>query len=148
MKRIAKFKKEFGVTQDTDLKELKSTYRKFMKEWHPDKFADDAEKLAEAEAKSKELIGGYHFLVSINAETHAANIEEYTSTTTQSGIEDFLYEKRVLEVRFKDGNTYEYFGVSDKVYAKLCNAPSAYRIGKRHIFNSYLYAKKKVAITQ
>jgi curved DNA-binding protein CbpA len=143
MKRIAEFKKLFEVAPETDLAALKKTYRGLIKEWHPDKFRDNDEKAEEAEVKSKRIIEAYHFLVSISAETHAANLEEYTVTTTTTGIEDFLFEKQVLEVKFKDGSAYEYFGVSPKVYQKMINSATQYRFGKRHIFNSYTFRKVK-----
>lgn len=38
MKRINAYKKLFNVEKEIDLKELKSTYRNLVKEWHPDKF--------------------------------------------------------------------------------------------------------------
>ena len=41
MKRIIESRKLLGVDKDADLKELKSIYRNFMKEWHPDKFQDN-----------------------------------------------------------------------------------------------------------
>lgn len=143
MKRITEFKKQFDVTADTNLSTLKRTYRNLIKEWHPDKFRDDDAKAEEAEVMSKKIIEAYHFLVSISPETHASNKEQYTSTTTTTGIDDFSYEKQVLEVRFKDGSAYEYFGVSNKVYLKLINSATQYRFGKRHIFNSYLYRNIK-----
>jgi curved DNA-binding protein CbpA len=139
MKRINEFKKQFDVTPETTLASLKKTYRTLIKEWHPDKFRDDDEKAAEAEANSTKIIEAYHFLVSISPETQAANLEEYTTTTTSTGIDDFILEKQVLKVTFKDGSAYEYYGVPNKVYLKMINAATQYRFGKRHIFNSYTY---------
>ena len=143
MKRINEYKKQFDVTQDTNLASLKKTYRGLIKEWHPDKFRDNDEKATEAEDNSKKIIEGYHFLVGISPETHASNLEEYTSTVTASGIEDFTHNKQVLEVTFKDGSAYEYFGVSPKVFQKMVNSSTQFRFGKRHIFNSYLYRNTK-----
>lgn len=143
MKRIAEFKKQFNVTPDTDLSVLKKTYRGLIKEWHPDKFRDDDEKASEAEANSTKIIEGYHFLVSISPETHEANLDQYTTTTTSSGIDDFILEKQVLKVTFKDGSEYEYFGVPNKVYLKMINSATQYRFGKRHIFNSYTFRNIK-----
>jgi len=139
MKRINEFKKQFDVTPETTLASLKKTYRTLIKEWHPDKFRDDDEKAAEADANSTKIIEAYHFLVSISPETKAANIEEYTTTTTSSGLDDFILEKQVLKVTFKDGSAYEYYGVPNKVYLKMINSATQYRFGKRHIFNSYTY---------
>jgi len=44
MKRINEYKKLFSVEKEIDLKELKTTYRNLVKEWHPDKFQAGDEK--------------------------------------------------------------------------------------------------------
>ncbi|MEQ8413964.1 MAG: KTSC domain-containing protein [Imperialibacter sp.] len=143
MKRINEYRKLFNAEADTDLKQLKSTYRNLVKEWHPDKFQQDDEKAAEAKQKSLQIIDAYHFLVSIAPETKEANLAEYTTTTTESGIVDFKLKGLVLEVTFLDGTTYEYFGVTKHVYQGLINSDKPYRFGKRNIFNSFLYRKSK-----
>ena len=38
MKRVAEYKKLYNITGDIELKSIKSTYRTFMKDCHPDKF--------------------------------------------------------------------------------------------------------------
>ena len=139
MKRLAEYKKQYEVTPETTLKDLKKTYRNFMKEWHPDKFAGNEDKLAEAELKSKSLIEAYHFLVSMHPETQEAHREEYIETTTAGGIVDFEKKKSILQVSFVDGSVYEYFGVQEKTYIKLCNASNQYRFCKRHIFPVFKY---------
>lgn len=142
MKRINEYKKLFNVDADTDLKQLKTTYRNLIKEWHPDKFQDEVEK-AVAEAKSLKIIDGYHFLISIAPETKAANLEEYRITTTESGIADIRHKGLLLEITFLDGTTYEYFGVTRYAFMKLINSDKQFRFAKRNIFNSYLYRKSK-----
>jgi curved DNA-binding protein CbpA len=142
MKRINEYKKLFNIDAEIDLKQLKTTYRNLIKECHPDKFQDENE-IALAEAKSLKIIDGYHFLVSIAPETKAILMEEYTVTTNASGIADFKHKGQLLEVSFLDGTTYEYFGVSAKIYANLVNSDKQYRFAKRNIFNSYLYRKSK-----
>ena len=84
MKKVGDYRKLLGVTKATELKEIKSIYRGLMKDWHPDKFSDDAAKQLEAEEKSKEIIEAYNFLLSIAPETLAHSIEEYIQTTTLS----------------------------------------------------------------
>ena len=64
MKRINEYKKLFSVEKEIDLKQLKTTYRNLVKEWHPDKFQKGDEKAIEAELMSRQIIDGYHFLVS------------------------------------------------------------------------------------
>lgn len=143
MKRINEYKKLFNIEGPIDLKQLKTTYRTLVKEWHPDKFLEGDEKAKEAEEKSTKIIDGYHFLVSIAPETSAAKLEEYTDTVTNSGIADFHYKNLVLEISFLDGNTYEYFGVSKNVYTKFLSADNAYRFARRNILSSHLYRKSK-----
>lgn len=148
MKRVNEYKKLFQVEQEIDLKDLKSTYKKLVKEWHPDKFQDGHELAEEAEEKSRQIIDGYHFLVSIAPETIEANLEEYTSTTNEAGIQDFKHKGLLLEITFTDGSTYEYFGVNKNAYIKLCQSDKQVRFAKRNIYNSYLYRKsKKAAVT-
>ena len=143
MKRVNEYKKLFSVEKEIDLKQLKTAYRNLVKEWHPDKFQEGDEKREEAEIKSRQIIDGYHFLVSIAPETKAANLEEYTKTINESGIADFQHKGNVLEVSFLDGTTYEYFGVHKAMYIKLINSDRQFRFAKRSIFNSFLYRKSK-----
>lgn len=139
MKRIIAYRKLFNITQDTDLAQLKIIYRNLIKEWHPDKFiADDAQK-AEAEIKSKQIIEAYHFLTSISPETHVFNAEEYTHTTSNSGINDFVYKGQTLKITFQNGSSYEYFGVTSSIYNKFINSGTIARFARRHIFHSFVY---------
>lgn len=143
MKRIKEYKKLFEIEQEVDLKTLKNTYRKLVKEWHPDRFQHDEEQRIEAEQKSRQIIDGYHFLVSIAPETIAANLEEYHTTINESNILEYKHKGLLLEVSFLDGTTYEYFGVPKTVYTKLINSDKQLRFAKRNIFNTYLYRKTK-----
>ena len=139
MKRVAEFRKLLGTERNTSLNEMKAIYRKFMKEFHPDKFVnDDAGKL-EAEEKSKTIIEAYHFLVSISPETAKNNLETYTESISNNIITDFQYKNQVLRLDFSDGNSYEYFGVSKDVYTKLCQSDSQARFARRKICNVYTY---------
>ena len=145
MKRINEYKTLFNVDSETDLRQLKKTYRSLVKEWHPDKFQDGDVKAAEAENKSQQIIDGYHFLVSIAPETIEANLEEYTDTINNSKIVDFQHKKQVMEITFEDGSTYEYFGVTSKLMQKMVNSDKQKRFAKRNIFNSFTYRKSKRA---
>ena len=144
MKRVNQYKKLFKVEGAINLKELKKSYRGLVKEYHPDKFQDEVEK-EEAGVKSLEIIDGYHFLVSISPETKEANLEEYAVTVLQSQVADYQHKSMRLEVTFTDGNTYEYFGVNRKLFLKFLNSKSINNVGKRNIFNSFLYRKIKKA---
>ncbi|WP_179019527.1 KTSC domain-containing protein [Winogradskyella forsetii] len=143
MKRITQYKKLFSIEGSLDLKELKTSYRNLVKEWHPDKFQEGDDKQEEAELKSRQIIDGYHFLVSIAPETKAANLDEYTATITDSSILDFQHKGQLLEITFLNGTTYEYFGVPKNVFIKFVNSDKQMRFARRSIFNSYLYRKSK-----
>jgi len=148
MKRINEYKKLFKVEKDIDLKQLKVTYRNLVREWHPDKFQAGDEMAAEAELKSRQIIDGYHFLVSIAEETRLANLEEYTATITESGLADYEHKGLVFKATFTDGTSYEYFGVNKNVFNKFLNADNQMRFARRNIFNSFTYRKAKKALQE
>lgn len=148
MKRINEYKKLFNIEKEIDFKILKKSYRNLVKEWHPDKFQEGDPQKEEAEVKSRQIIDGYHFLVSIAPETKTSNLEEYTITTSQSNILDYHHKGMLLEISFLDGTTYEYFGVPKTVYIKMINSDKLYRFAKRNIFNSYLYRKSKKTLQE
>jgi hypothetical protein len=142
MRRIKEYKKLYNVEKAIDLKEIKSTYRNFVKEWHPDKF-QDPEKKIEAEEQTIRIIDAYHFLVSIAPATIEKNLEEYTETIANARVVDYHHKSMLLEVNFDDGNTYEYFGVNRKLFLRFVNAKSMNNFGKRNIFKKFLYRKAK-----
>lgn len=142
MKRINEYKKLFEVEQDMSLKFLKKKYRNLVKEWHPDKFQAGDEKAIEAELKSRQIIDGYHFLVSIAPETKEANLEEFNETIS-TAIMDWQHKGLLLEVTFLNGDTYEFFGVNKALYIKFSQSDKQTRFGKRNIFNTYTSRKIK-----
>ena len=148
MKRINEYKKLFGVEKEIDLATLKKTYRDLVKQWHPDKFQDGDAMKVEAELQSRRIIDGYHFLVSIAPETHAANLEAYTETINVAGIADYHHKGLLLEITFVDGSTYEYFGVTPNVYQKMVNSDKINRFAKRAIYPNYIYRKTKKSVEQ
>jgi curved DNA-binding protein CbpA len=139
MKKVGDYRKIMGVTKAAGLDELKTIYRNFMKEFHPDKFAGNEELLKDAEEKSKLIIESYHFLVSIAPETLAKTLPEYTQTITTSAIADIRYTGTTLRIDFFDGSAYEYFDVPRNTYVKLVNADSQGRFGRRHIYTTFTY---------
>ena len=139
MKRIASYKKLFQIEDEMTLAQLKSTYRKLVKDWHPDKFLETDPLKEEAEKKSTQIIDAYHFLVSIAPETLEQYKEEYTETINKTMITDFQYKGVTLKVTFQNGSVYEYFGVPQGNYKKLVNTPTPERFARRHIFNSHIY---------
>ncbi|MDF2451299.1 MAG: molecular chaperone DnaJ [Bacteroidota bacterium] len=139
MRKIVEYRKLLGVEKDVTLGELKSVYRNFMKEFHPDKIQDNEELKVEVEEKSKKIIEAYHFLVSIASETIEATLPDYNATISSSQIADITYSGKRLRIDFQDGSGYEYFGVPENTYVKLVNADSQGRFARRHIYTSFLY---------
>jgi hypothetical protein len=148
MKRINQYKKLFQVEGEIDLKELKTSYRTLVKEWHPDKHTADDTKKEEAEEMSRQLTDGYAFLLSIAPETIAKGLEEYNETINNASIDDLHHKSMLLEVTFTDGSTYEYFGVNKTLFSKLVNADKMQRFARRNIFNSFTYRKSKRTVEQ
>jgi len=146
MKRINEYKKLFQIENEIDLTSLKLTYRKLVKQWHPDKFQDDDPLKEEANIMGRQVTDGYHFLVSIAPETKESNLPEYQKIIMECGIADFKHKGLLLEITFTDGSCYEYFGVNANVYKKLINSDKQVRFAKRFIYESYLYRKSKKAV--
>ena len=143
MKRINQYKKLFQIEDQIELGELKTRYRSLVKQWHPDKFQDDDPLKIEAEQMGRQIVDGYHFLVSIAPETKEANLASYQQTIMECGILDFKHKGLLLEITFSDGATYEYFGVNANVFKKFVNSDKQVRFAKRFIYEVYLYRKSK-----
>ncbi len=143
MKRINQYKKLFQIEDQIELGELKTRYRSLVKQWHPDKFQDDDPLKIEAEQMGRQIVDGYHFLVSIAPETKEANLASYQQTIMECGILDFKHKGLLLEITFSDGTTYEYFGVNANVFKKFVNSDKQVRFAKRFIYEVYLYRKSK-----
>jgi len=148
MKRVVEHRRLLGVDKTATLKELKTIYRNTMKDAHPDKFVNDEEGKLLAEEKSKLVIEAYHFLVSINPETHEKYNEEYGETIAKSNIHEFYFEKQILKIQHLNGKMYEYIGVPKNTYIKMVNAESPSRFARRHIYGSFIYRKSGEAMEE
>ena len=146
MKRIVAARKLLGVEGVATLQEMKTIYRTFMKEWHPDKIQDNPAAKQEAEEKSKAFIEAYHLLVSVAPETHELQREQYEQTMNASRLIDFQYKSTTLQINFADGSSYEYFGLPKNVYNNLVNSNTPHRFARRHIYHSYLYRQVSKAM--
>lgn len=146
MKRVVEYRKLLEVDKNVTLKELKTIYRNAMKDAHPDKFVNDEAGKIATEERSKEIIGAYHFLVSIAAETVEKNLPEYQETINNSAILEFYLEKQTLYITHLNGISYEYIGVPKNIYIKMINAESPNRFAKRHIYGNYIYRKSGEAV--
>jgi len=148
MKRINQYKKLFQIEDQIELGALKSTYRSLVKQWHPDKLQDDDPMKEEAELMGRQIVDGYHFLVSIAPETIEANRPEYEQVIMECGIADYKHKGLLLEITFTNGDSYEYFGVNANVFKKFINADKQVRFAKRFIYDAYLYRKSKKGVSE
>ena len=146
MKRIVAARKLLAVEKGATLQELKTVYRNFMKEWHPDKIQDNPEAKQEAEERSTAFIEAYHLLVSVAPETHEQQKEQYEQTMNSSRLIDFQYKGTTLIINFADGSCYEYFGLPKSVYNNLINSNTPDRFARRHIYHAYVYRKASKAM--
>ena len=148
MKRIVAARKLLGVEGEATLQEMKTVYRTFMKEWHPDKIQDNPVAKEQAEEKSKSFIEAYHLLVSVAPETRELQREQYEQTMSTSRLIDFQYKGTTLQINFSDGSSYEYLGLPRSVYNNLLNSSTPDRFARRHIYHSYVYrqASKAMAV--
>lgn len=144
MKKILDSRRLLGSTPKSDLKELSSLYKSLMKQHHPDKFTDPAEKEA-AESMSTQIIDAYHFLVSIAPETHERDKDEYEQLTSTVPIRNWHYKAQVLQVYFTDGTEFEYYNVPQNMYNKFVNNDGNLRFARRHIFHSFTRRRVKKA---
>jgi DnaJ-class molecular chaperone len=146
MKRIVAARKLLAVEKGATLQELKTVYRNFMKEWHPDKIQDNDVAKQEAEDKSTAFIEAYHLLVSVAPETHEQQKDQYEQTMNTSRLIDFQYKGTTLSINFADGSSYEYFGLPKSVYNNLLNSNTPDRFARRHIYHAYVYRKASKAM--
>lgn len=146
MKKIIEARKLLGVEKDVELKDLKSIYRTFIKDWHPDKIQDNEEAKREAEEKSKAFIEAYHLLVSVAPETHAQQAAQYEEMINSSRMVDFMYKSQTLQINFADGSCYEYFSVPKSTFDKFSSSNTPDRFARRHIYHSFVYRKVSKAV--
>lgn len=147
MKKINDYRKLLGVTKTSTVKEIKTTYRNFMKDLHPDLIQDEQERHI-AEEKSKQVIEAYHFLTSIAPETIEQALPEYTQTITACTILGYSYKGTTLQIDFVDGSSYEYFDVTPNIYKKFLNSDNLARFARRHIYFSFVYRKVSKAMEE
>ncbi len=51
-----------GVGADASPERIKAAYREMLKDWHPDRFAGDAERSLEVADRTRRIITAYHLL--------------------------------------------------------------------------------------
>ena len=132
-KKIIEYRALYKSTKATTLKELKSSYRTFMKDIHPDTIQDDAERLA-AEEKSTEIIAAYHFLVSIAPETLEKDKAEYTRITSTTNLAEgtnLYYTNARFDTRFGTKTT------TDLTLGYQFTKQLKLTVGSNNMFNIY-----------
>ena len=145
MKRINAYKRLFEIEGEIDLGELKKTYRRLVKEWHPDKHVLDETK---GRGSRRNDPSNYRWIRLFNQHRtgdHCKGTRGIHATTIENAfIDDMQHKSLLLELKFTDGSTYEYFGgEQEPVYPNWVNAEKVQRFARRNIFNSFIYRKSK-----
>lgn len=135
MKEIIESRKLLGATPGLTLKELSLLYKSLMKQHHPDRFQDPAEREA-AEAMSQRIIAAYKLLEALHPETQAAKAEEFEGTLA-SGIANWQYKGQVLRITFGDGSEHAFYGVQPKTYNKFVGTDATPRFVRRHLVGAH-----------
>ncbi len=135
MKEIIESRKLLGATPGLTLKELSALYKGLMKQHHPDRFTDEAERTA-AEAMSQRIIAAYKLLEGLHPETRAARAEEFERTLA-SGIAGWQYKGRVLSLTFGDGSEHAFVGVPANTYNKFVGTDATPRFVRRHLIGTF-----------
>lgn len=144
MKEIAESRALLGATADLSLKELNGLYKGLMKQHHPDRFTDEAERSA-AEAMSQRIIAAYKLLEGLHPETQEARAEEFERTLS-SGIATWQYKGQLLTLKFGDGSEHAFYGVANKTYNKFVNTDATPRFVRRHLIGAHPQRKLTSAV--
>ena len=139
MANIAESRRLLGATPGMSLKELSNCYKALMKQHHPDRFQDEAERAA-AEAMSQQVIAAYKLLESMHPETHAARMQEVEAALA-SQVLDWRYEREVLTITFGDGSSYAFHGLGRGVYNKFVASDGAARFVRRNLLGKFTHRK-------
>lgn len=142
-----------GVTQLSTKDEIKKAYRDKIKMWHPDKFFNCPEKIAEAVEISKKINDAFALLKNYeppkNSELNSSfkkyngnhttsNFAKRTSSPKEarlnilrirvksSNIHSVGYDKlhKVLQVEFLNGSIYQFYDVPENIYKNILKADS------------------------
>lgn len=144
MKEILESRKLLGATANMSLKEIAALYKGLMKQHHPDRFQEEAER-QEAEALSQRIIAAYKFLEGLHPETQALRAEEFEQTMA-SGIANWQYKGQVLRLNFGDGSEHAFYGVPSNTYNKFVNTDGTARFVRRHLLGTYAMRKMSSAV--
>lgn len=156
-----------GITRQSTKDEIKKAYREQIKKWHPDKFPNQPEKIAEALEKSKRIIEAYSLLENYRAFTDK-NYQSNKSTSYQSSkstydkvsrktgrsrlsierikvkssnVSSIGYDQalKVLQIEFINGNVYQYYDVPENIHNELMYSSSKGKYLNGKIASVYQY---------
>lgn len=122
-----------GVTRLSTNKEIKKAYREKIKQCHPDKFANNINKVIEVTAKAQELNEAYSFLKNYNlpnekypnSKDSVKNISRIRVKSSNVFAIGYDINSKTLQVEFKKGHTiYEYYDVPSYIYEAFMRAES------------------------
>lgn len=132
-----------GVTLQSTKEEIKKAYRNIIKQWHPDKFPNDKQKIIEATEKSKLINEAYHNLRNYSPDEPITTLGRIRVKSSNIHSVGYDSKQMILQIQFLNGGVYEYYGVPENIFTQLMKAESKGKFAIRHIFNSYRYKRVK-----
>lgn len=148
------------VTSLSTKDEIKKSYLRLIKQWHPDRFPNDNIKAHEATEKCKLLNEAYEKLKDYKPPEIKSDTgfkQKYSSTkkpdhkrhsinrvkVKSSNINSIGYDTilKFLQVEFRDGSIYEYFEVPEMLFNELMKAESKGKFANQFIFSKYRYSR-------
>lgn len=142
------------VNRQSSKDEIKSSYRRLIKKWHPDKFQLNSKDYNEATEKSKLLNEAYNILKNYIPDTQYKSEKFASKSSSQNSKQNIqrnrvnssnIYsvgydsESNILQIQFMNNQVYEYYNVPQKVYDEFMKAQSKGKFAIQNIYYSYKY---------
>lgn len=146
--------KILGVPITSTKEEIRAAYHNAIKQWHPDRFINNEQKILEATEKSKLINEAYQELKNYSppipkrSKSYTEHIIWWFSdrgnrNIIRSSINDLLVHsvgydevEKILQIKIGE-SLYEYYGVPEYVYNELIKAESPYKYYNKDITWSY-----------
>ena len=126
-----------GATINSTKEEIRNAYYDLIKQWHPDKFANDNQRIHEATEKSKIINEAYQNLRNFKTQTLSHYPERVQVKSSNIKSVGYSKESSTLQIQFKDGSLYEYYKVPEIIYNELLISSSKGKFANRYIYPRY-----------
>jgi hypothetical protein len=156
MNKFAECCRVLGLETVKSEKQVKETYRRAIKRWHPDKYVSDEEKFREALEKIKDINLAYEYVSGALKGNLDLKKERQPVGRSATGLPDnatleihlrssrllsagYDYENNTLLLKFTNLNVYKFFGVPPTVFEELLTAHSHGRYAQQNIYSRFPY---------